>query len=160
MWRAAVIPVLVCFAIGGCEREERDFYGRSAAADAERNAYAIGEGKHLFVQFNCVGCHAMGGGAIGPPLMDAEWIYGSDPENVRESILDGRPNGMPAFRGRIPEDRVEWLVAYVRSMSGLVPLDARPGRADAMHSKPPEVVTGRREPRPAQHPDRPGRDES
>ena len=121
----------------------------------QENAYAIGEGKLMYTQFNCNGCHGMGGGAIGPPLMDAEWRYGSDPENIRASIIEGRPNGMPSFRGRISEDRVWWLVAYVRSMSGLVRLDARPGRSDAMHVKSPEVLTDRLEPRPQGSPPAP-----
>src|SRR4051812_816874 len=35
----------------------------------ENNAYAVAEGQKLYEAFNCVGCHAHGGGAIGPPLM-------------------------------------------------------------------------------------------
>ena len=42
----------------------------------------------------------MGGGGIGPPLMDDRWIYGSAPENIYASIVQGRPNGMPAWGGR------------------------------------------------------------
>src|SRR5690606_32575144 len=41
------------------------------------NAFALSEGKRLFDSFNCSGCHARGGGGIGPALMDARWIYGS-----------------------------------------------------------------------------------
>ena len=37
------------------------------------------QGKRLFSWYNCIGCHANGGGGIGPPLMDDEWIYGSRP---------------------------------------------------------------------------------
>src|ERR1044072_292635 len=40
----------------------------------EENAYAVSEGKRLYEQMNCVGCHFHGGGGIGPPLMDARWI--------------------------------------------------------------------------------------
>src|SRR4051794_21932725 len=39
------------------------------------NAYAMSQGKQLYQQYNCVGCHAQGGGGIGPALMDDEWIY-------------------------------------------------------------------------------------
>src|SRR5947209_8131916 len=31
------------------------------------NAYAVAEGQKLYNQYNCVGCHANGGGGIGPP---------------------------------------------------------------------------------------------
>src|SRR5207245_319214 len=34
------------------------------------NAYAVSEGKRLFAAYNCSGCHANGGGGMGPPLMD------------------------------------------------------------------------------------------
>lgn len=106
---------------------------------AEDNAYAIAEGQKLYMFFNCVGCHAHGGGGMGPPLMDDEWIYGSEPENIYATIVEGRPNGMPSFRGRIPADRLWWLVAYVRSLSGLTPKSARPGRSDDMQVKIPEL---------------------
>ena len=40
------------------------------------------EGQLLFEQMNCSGCHANGGGGMGPPLMDDEWIYGSQPNQI------------------------------------------------------------------------------
>jgi cytochrome c oxidase cbb3-type subunit 3 len=33
----------------------------------EENAYMVSEGKRLFSAFNCVGCHAHGGGGMGRP---------------------------------------------------------------------------------------------
>ena len=53
---------------------------------------------------------------------------------------------MPAFGGRVPEQQVWQLVAYVQSMSGNVPKDAAPARNDDMSTVKPEM---RREPRPA-----------
>jgi cytochrome c oxidase cbb3-type subunit III len=85
----------------------------------EGNAHATGEGKKLYHYFNCSGCHANGGGAIGPPLMDDEWIYGSAAENIFLAIVEGRPQGMPAYGNRIPDYQVWQIVAYVRSLSGL-----------------------------------------
>jgi cytochrome c oxidase cbb3-type subunit 3 len=104
----------------------------------EENAQALSEGKRLYTNFNCYGCHAHGGGDMGPPLMDDKWIYGSKPEQVFSSIVAGRPNGMPAFGPKIPAYQVWQLAAYVRSMSGLVSKDAAPGRDDDMQSSPPE----------------------
>jgi cytochrome c oxidase cbb3-type subunit III len=83
------------------------------------NAHAVGEGKKLYEQFNCAGCHANGGGAIGPPLMDDQWIYGNDAANIFWSIIEGRPQGMPAYGGRIPEYQIWQIVSFVRSMSDL-----------------------------------------
>jgi cytochrome c oxidase cbb3-type subunit 3 len=96
----------------------------------EENAWAMAEGKRLFVQFNCNGCHGNGGGGMGPALMDHKWIYGSNPEQVFSTIMEGRPNGMPSFKGKIPDQQAWQIAAYVRSMSGLVPFTAAPGRSD------------------------------
>lgn len=83
------------------------------------DAEAIKEGERLYNWFNCGGCHFAGGGGIGPPLMDDKWIYGSEPANIRNAILEGRPNGMPSYGGKVPESELLLLVAYVRSLSGL-----------------------------------------
>ena len=108
----------------------------------EENAYALSQGKTLFRQFNCSGCHGQGGGGMGPALMDDKWSYGSEPANIYATIVQGRPNGMPAFGGHLTNDQVWQLVAYVRSMSGQVRTDAAPSRSDEFQSAPPE---GRRE---------------
>ena len=84
----------------------------------EGNAQAISEGERLFDWYNCSGCHAHGGGAIGPPLMNKQLIYGSEPENIFDSIVKGRPRGMPTWGARIPENQVWQIVAYVRYLSG------------------------------------------
>ena len=104
----------------------------------EENAFALSEGKRLFSAFNCTGCHAHGGGDIGPPLTDDRWIYGYEPEQVFSTIVEGRPNGMPSFGARIAEYQVWWLVAYVRSLGGLASKGAAPGREDHMKTSPPE----------------------
>lgn len=104
-----------------------------AMASAGR-AYDLAEGKRLFSQWNCSGCHANGGGGMGPPLMDRTWIYGSSPESVYSSIVRGRPNGMPSFSGRIPQHQLAELVAYVRSLSGHASFTGAPGRTEDMET--------------------------
>jgi cytochrome c oxidase cbb3-type subunit 3 len=89
--------------------------------DLRADDRALAEGKRLYNWYNCSGCHFAGGGGIGPPLMDDEWIYGSHPRNIADSIIEGRPNGMPAYGGRIPAEHVGPVVAYVRRLSGLGP---------------------------------------
>ena len=102
-------------------------------------AYDLNEGKRWFVAYNCSGCHGNGGGGMGPALMDHVWKYGSEPRDVYESIVRGRPAGMPSFSGRIPERQVWQLVAYVRSMSGQAHAVAAPGRGEDMDAvKRPE----------------------
>ena len=148
-------PALLLLLATGCEREHRVFDpGASGAQIAngvalnevhaggtvsspdlsryEDNAYAVSEGKRLYNAYNCVGCHQHGGGGIGPALMDSTWIYGSRPEQIYSDIVQGRPNGMPSFGGKIPEYQVWELAAYVRSMSGQLASDIAPSRSDEM----------------------------
>lgn len=106
----------------------------------ELSGYDISEGKRLYHWYNCNTCHANGGGNIGPALMDDKWLYGASPRNIFASILEGRPNGMPSFRGKIPDAQVWQIVAYVRSMSGKVPIYAPSSRGDEMSSKPAETL--------------------
>jgi cytochrome c oxidase cbb3-type subunit III len=114
----------------------------------EENAYAVAQGKRLYRWYNCNGCHAGGGGGMGPALMDARWLYGHEPEQIAASILQGRPNGMPSFAGRIPEDQVWQITAYIRSMSGQLKTDVAPGRGDALSSGPPESRRDKARPQP------------
>jgi len=112
------------------------------------NAFHVSEGKRLFDSFNCTGCHAHGGGSIGPPLMDDLWIYGGEIDQIYLTIAQGRPNGMPAFAGKIPPEQIWELAAYVRTMGGHGPKSARPGRDD--HIQIPSEQGRREEPaRPA-----------
>lgn len=157
--------------LGGCEREKRDVSKEpkseepvvalsplspgdgiaqaAASPDAEsyqQEAYQISEGKRLFGWFNCTGCHGNGGGGSGPPLMDAKWIYGGNIENIVATIREGRPNGMPSFRGKIPDNQIWQIAAYVRSLSGNVPSDAAPGRNDDLAAHPAENRIGKQAP--------------
>lgn len=102
----------------------------------EGNAHAIAEGKRLFSWFNCSGCHFGGGGGIGPALMDLKWTYGSEPAQIFSSIVDGRPDGMPAFRDRLNDQQVWQLVSYIQTLGGV----SSPGKpVDRAHlPAPPE----------------------
>ena len=166
-----IILVCMTLASGSCKREERhlrdtsatvpgwqdvemsELYpgtprpqGVAASIPEEKEAYTVSEGKRLYESFNCVGCHAHGGGGIGPPLMDDQWIYGAEAANIMATIQEGRPNGMPAFRFRIPETQTRQLAAYVRSLSGQVAKDVAPSRDDRMSGPPPEASRPRETP--------------
>ena len=115
----------------------------------EENAAAVSEGQRLFRFYNCSGCHgSFGGGGMGPPLMDDQWIYGSDPANIVGTVLEGRPNGMPSFRGKVNDDQALKLAAYVRSLSGQLRKDVAPSRADALSGAPPENTRDNEHPVP------------
>jgi len=79
---------------------------------------AAQRGMTYFEQMNCVGCHAPSGdGGMGPALSNKMFIYGADPANIYLTILQGRPNGMPAWGGMLPDSVIWDLVAYVQSIS-------------------------------------------
>jgi cytochrome c oxidase cbb3-type subunit 3 len=119
-----------------------------AQNDYLHNGWAVSEGESLFNQMNCVGCHFHGGGGIGPPLMDDKWIYGGQPENIYQSIEQGRPNGMPAWGSRLSSDQIWKITAYVLSLSGQLRKDVAPGRQDHMEGKKQEQGTEVRPPKP------------
>ena len=84
----------------------------------EGDKRAISVGGQLFVGYNCLDCHgADGSGAMGPSFQDGRWHFGGSPGEVFESIYQGRPDGMPAWGGRISNDQIWMLTAYVRSLS-------------------------------------------
>jgi cytochrome c oxidase cbb3-type subunit 3 len=104
----------------------------------EENAYAVSQGKRLYRWYNCNGCHAAGGGGMGPALMDGIWLYGGSPQQIFNTIREGRPNGMPSFAGHISDDQLRQIVAYVRSMSGQLRTDVAPSRDDSLFPREPE----------------------
>lgn len=167
MKRSLIIAALL---LAACEREERRLNsahpsgpqqmvsqvalqpGPNVVADTaegpyDDNAYSTSEGQQLFNQMNCSGCHANGGGGMGPALMDDQWIYGSRPDQIFASIAEGRPNGMPTWKYRLSNQQIWQLVAYVRSLSGLTPKGARPGRDDHMTVKPAPMQTPNAKPK-------------
>jgi cytochrome c oxidase cbb3-type subunit 3 len=107
----------------------------------DTNANAISRGQQLYSWMNCVGCHSHGGGGMGVALMDKEWRYGSRIDQIAASIAEGRPNGMPAWRGKLTEAQIWDLAAYVRSLSGLPSKDAVSSRAERMSAGTPQTLT-------------------
>ena len=74
-------------------------------------------GREVFLRYNCYGCHGgLAGGAMGPSLRDDEWKYGGTDAAILNTLHNGRPGGMPAWKGVIPEPQLRQLVVYIRSM--------------------------------------------
>ena len=77
---------------------------------------AVLEGERLFGGMNCDACH--GGGAVGfvgPSLVDGRWRYGGGDGDLFQSIYAGRPRGMPAYGGILPDAAIWKIVTYLRS---------------------------------------------
>jgi len=95
---------------------------------------AIAAGERHFNAFNCSGCHApLGGGGMGPPLSDDQWIHGSEPAQIYLTIVHGRPEGMPAFGSMLPRRTVWELVSYIETLSEIDDYATHAG-FDAEHS--------------------------
>ena len=98
-----------------------------AAQDDETNPYAgdataAREGQELFAHSGCVPCHGPNAeGALGPNLVDDEWIFRFSPGMVYRTIRNGRRGTrMVAFGDRLTPDEtwkiVEFLLAKGREV--------------------------------------------
>jgi len=69
----------------------------------------------------CVACHQADGSgnqALGAPrLNDGIWLYGGEPETIRETLTKGRNGKMPVFKDTLSEDQRRLIAAYVLSLS-------------------------------------------
>ncbi len=102
----------------------------SGGPTAEQSPAASGQ--QLFQQFGCASCHLPDGRGPGPSLVG---MFGStimlegggtvtgDENYVRESILDpmakvhqGYQPIMPSFRGRVSDEQILDLIAYLKSI--------------------------------------------
>jgi cytochrome c oxidase cbb3-type subunit 3 len=77
-------------------------------------------GEKLFTQ-NCAACHGADGKGnqlLGAPnLADDIWLYGGEPQDIRQTLRQGRNGEMPAQHELLKADRIHLLAAYVYSLS-------------------------------------------
>jgi cytochrome c oxidase cbb3-type subunit 3 len=100
------------------------------------NAAAVNEGMLLYKAYNCNGCHSAGGGGMGPSLMDDQWIYGGRLAQIHQTLVEGRPNGMPSWGGKVLDDQLWKIAAYVRSLSLPATIAANTGNTPGQHPAP------------------------
>jgi cytochrome c oxidase cbb3-type subunit 3 len=93
---------------------------KAVAADKE----AVEIGKRLYLTY-CIQCHGSDArGSKGfPNLADNDWLWGGEPEQIVETLSNGRIGMMPAYGGN-PEAvggdaGAKEIANYVRSLSGL-----------------------------------------
>lgn len=86
----------------------------------EKDTEAAKAGAGVFAQ-GCAACHgasAKGNQQVGAPdLTDDDWLYGSTYDWIAETVAYGRQNHMPAQEGRLSDDQIHILAAYVYSLS-------------------------------------------
>jgi cytochrome c oxidase cbb3-type subunit III len=93
------------------------------AVAADPKAMAIGE--RLFMN-NCAQCHGSDArGSTGfPNLTDSDWLWGGAPDNIKETITNGRNGVMPPMAAAVgTAEDVANLAHYVLSLSS-TPHDA------------------------------------
>lgn len=118
---------------------------RTFSSDVER-------GKAVFEKYGCAACHGLGGtggrhnwnGGLGeevPPLLYVKAYYGNEVGRLKDLIRNGRqpvPRAdatrpqpglyMPAWKGRISEEDLDALIAYLFSLSDRLPQPAAPAK--------------------------------
>jgi cytochrome c oxidase cbb3-type subunit 3 len=129
-------PGLGSFAGIGSWTQEQQYNQEVAAAEAKygpifagfgamgfeqlvTDSAALNVGKSLFANY-CAQCHGSAGlGARGfPNLTDDDWLYGSDPATIEQSILQGRSGVMPPLAAVFADDAaIDEMVRYVQSMA-------------------------------------------
>jgi cytochrome c oxidase cbb3-type subunit 3 len=120
--KATMAPNLVLVPSGDIAGSAQSSAAASINNPLEGQPAAVVDGKRLFVQMNCAGCHGYDlGGAMGPNLKDKYWRYGGSPAAIYRSIASGHPQGMPAWSEALPPDQIWKLVAYIKTYGGSVP---------------------------------------
>ncbi len=82
------------------------------------NAETIAAGAEVYAA-SCVACHQSdASGGIGPSLIDDEWVHGSSPEAIRDTVANGvLEKGMPAWLPVLGAARLATVTAYLYSLA-------------------------------------------
>jgi cytochrome c oxidase cbb3-type subunit 3 len=86
--------------------------------EVAQDAEAIKMGQRLYA-VNCSVCHgADAGGAYGfPSLADDDWLWGAEPDAIKQSIVAGRQAAMPPWEAALGDEGIRNVAAYVVSLS-------------------------------------------
>jgi cytochrome c oxidase cbb3-type subunit 3 len=92
-----------------------------------QNSDQLAKGKEQYTG-KCAACHGMNGeGGIGPNLTDNYWIHSKgQPKGILQTIKVGvTEKGMPAWDSVIPADEQAYLAAYIFTLKGTNPANAK-----------------------------------
>lgn len=95
-------------------------YAAMSLEDITKDPAGLAIGQRLFLN-NCAQCHGSDGrGAKGfPNLADQDWLWGSSPEAIKISVLEGRQGVMPPMGAALGSpEAIENVAHYVLSLSG------------------------------------------
>jgi mono/diheme cytochrome c family protein len=84
-----------------------------AQAEASPTPEQIDQGREVY-EDNCQTCHGRDMVSPGLVTFDLRKFPRDDPARFRGSVLKGKGTAMPSFQGRISDEEVDLLWAYVR----------------------------------------------
>ncbi len=85
---------------------------------------ALAEASHQDFIDNCSSCHGEDGRGMlemgAPDLTDGIWLYGGDPDTIRETITNARYGIMPSFSlgDRLRPEDIRKVAVYVHNLGG------------------------------------------
>jgi cytochrome c oxidase cbb3-type subunit III len=95
-------------------------YGNTPIPELAKDNRAMATAERLFIN-NCAACHGPNAqGAKGyPNLTTNVWLFGGTPEDIKNTIMNGRIGNMPPMAAAIGgESAVPAVANYVRKISG------------------------------------------
>ena len=94
-------------------------YAKTDVKQLATDPAAMAIGQKLFLN-NCSQCHSSDarGGKGYPNLTDLHWMWGGEPEQIKETITNGRKGVMPPWGAVLGEDGVKDMAHYVMSLNG------------------------------------------
>ncbi len=122
LWAAFVVPLALFIFLQPVVGAQGSGPGGSPTTNPfAGDTQAISEGKLIF-EAVCAGyCHATEGAAREgrcPNLFDCAWKHGSSDQEVFQVVAAGVPQTeMVGFKGKLPDDILWKVIAYVRAAS-------------------------------------------
>ncbi len=94
-------------------------FEQRAIPDLAKDPEAVRVGERLFASY-CTQCHGSDARGVRgfPNLTDGDWLWGGTPEQIEQTILQGRQAQMPAWLPMLQQEGVANAVQYVLSLSG------------------------------------------
>ncbi len=108
---------------------------KTPIAELAKNPEAMKMGSRLFLN-NCAVCHGSdAGGNFGyPNLTDKDWLYGGEPDRIKETITVGRQGAMPAWGAILGETNVTNVVEFVLKRAGKAHDEAKSTLGEAVYN--------------------------
>ncbi|MDZ7809739.1 MAG: cbb3-type cytochrome c oxidase N-terminal domain-containing protein [Arhodomonas sp.] len=94
-------------------------YAATPVPELAGNQQAMETGRRSFTN-NCAVCHRLRTGVargVMPNLADDSWQYGSDPDTIKATLINGRNGVMPAFGDSLSRRQLEQVSAYVYTLT-------------------------------------------